>query len=330
MAGRDGAAGRAKARAYAPARPAAKTQRRAFADLIWCAAVSVALNYPGEWNVDAVNELMGPDFAERAYALIASFGTDLITAIVIFVVGRWVARWLARLTERAMEKADADSTLIGFVRSIVYIALLTFVVMAAIAQLGIQTTSFIAVLGAAGFAIGLALQGSLGNFAAGVMMIIFRPFKAGDFVEAAGISGVVEEIKIFTTTLRTGDNKTIIVPNSNITSSIIVNYSAKPTRRVDLTVGVSYGDNLDKVREVISGIIAADDRVLVDPGPTIAVSELADSSVNFAVRVWVNGSDYWPVFFDLNETIKKRFDEEGISIPFPQQDVHVHQVAASS
>jgi small conductance mechanosensitive channel len=202
--------------------------------------------------------------------------------------------------------------------------------MAAIAQLGIQTTSFIAVLGAAGFAIGLALQGSLGNFAAGVMMIIFRPFKAGDFVEAAGISGVVEEIKIFTTTLRTGDNKTIIVPNSNITSSIIVNYSAKPTRRVDLTVGVSYSDNLDKVREVISGIIAADDRVLVDPGPTIAVSELADSSVNFAVRVWVNGSDYWPVFFDLNETIKKRFDEEGISIPFPQQDVHVHQVAASS
>jgi small conductance mechanosensitive channel len=273
---------------------------------------------------------MGPDFVERAYALIAAFGKDLIVAIVIFVVGRWIARWLARLTERAMEKADADSTLVGFVRSIVYIALLTFVVMAAIAQLGIQTTSFIAVLGAAGFAIGLALQGSLGNFAAGVMMIIFRPFKAGDFVEAAGISGVVEEIKIFTTTLRTGDNKTIIVPNSNITSSIIVNYSAKPTRRVDLTVGVSYSDNLDKVREVISGILAADDRILVDPGPTIAVSELADSSVNFAVRVWVNGSDYWPVFFDLNENIKKRFDEEGISIPFPQQDVYVHQVAASS
>ena len=280
--------------------------------------------------MDAVNELMGPDFVERAYALIAAFGKDLIVAIVIFVVGRWIARWLARLTERAMEKADADSTLVGFVRSIVYIALLTFVVMAAIAQLGIQTTSFIAVLGAAGFAIGLALQGSLGNFAAGVMMIIFRPFKAGDFVEAAGISGVVEEIKIFTTTLRTGDNKTIIVPNSNITSSIIVNYSAKPTRRVDLTVGVSYSDNLDKVREVISGILAADDRILVDPGPTIAVSELADSSVNFAVRVWVNGSDYWPVFFDLNENIKKRFDEEGISIPFPQQDVYVHQVAASS
>ena len=280
--------------------------------------------------MDAVNELMGPDFAERAYALIAAFGKDLIVAIVIFVVGRWIARWLARLTERAMEKADADSTLVGFVRSIVYIALLTFVVMAAIAQLGIQTTSFIAVLGAAGFAIGLALQGSLGNFAAGVMMIIFRPFKAGDFVEAAGISGVVEEIKIFTTTLRTGDNKTIIVPNSNITSSIIVNYSAKPTRRVDLTVGVSYSDNLDKVREVISGILAADDRILVDPGPTIAVSELADSSVNFAVRVWVNGSDYWPVFFDLNENIKKRFDEEGISIPFPQQDVYVHQIPASS
>jgi small conductance mechanosensitive channel len=274
-----------------------------------------------------VNELLGPDFLERAYALIAAFGKDLVVAIIIFVVGRWVARRLANLTQRAMEKAEADSTLVGFVRSIVYIALLTFVIMAAIAQLGIQTTSFIAVLGAAGFAIGLALQGSLANFAAGVMMIIFRPFKAGDFVEAAGIAGVVEEIKIFTTTLRTGDNKTIIVPNGQITSGIIVNYSAKDTRRVDLTVGVSYDDNLDKVREVISGIIAGDDRILVDPGPTIAVSELADSSVNFAVRVWVQGADYWPVFFDLNETIKKRFDEEGISIPYPQQDVHVHQVS---
>jgi small conductance mechanosensitive channel len=273
---------------------------------------------------------MSPELIERATAMVSSFGTDLIVAIIIFIVGRWVAKWLARLTEKAMQRADADVTLVTFVRSIVYIALLTFVVMAAIAKLGIQTTSFIAVLGAAGFAIGLALQGSLGNFAAGVMLIIFRPFKAGDFVEAAGISGVVEEIKIFTTTLKTGDNKTIIVPNATITSSTIVNYSAKDTRRVDLTVGVGYGDDIDKVREVLSGIIAADDRIMSEPAPMIAVAELADSSVNFAVRSWVKSSDYWPVFFHLNETIKKRFDEEGISIPFPQQDVHVHTVGSAA
>ena len=280
--------------------------------------------------MESVNELMSPELIERATAMVSSFGTDLIVAIIIFVVGRWVAKWLARLTEKAMQRADADVTLVTFVRSIVYIALLTFVVMAAIAKLGIQTTSFIAVLGAAGFAIGLAQQGSLGNFAAGVMLIIFRPFKAGDFVEAAGISGVVEEIKIFTTTLKTGDNKTIIVPNASITSSTIVNYSAKDTRRVDLTVGVGYGDDIDKVREVLSGIISADDRIMSEPAPMIAVAELADSSVNFAVRSWVKSSDYWPVFFHLNETIKKRFDEEGISIPFPQQDVHLHKVVSAA
>jgi small conductance mechanosensitive channel len=280
--------------------------------------------------VESLNQLFGPDFMERAYALTAAFGKDLAIALVIFVVGRWVARWLSRLTEKGMQRANADPTLVGFVRSMVYIALLTFVIMAAISQLGIQTTSFIAVLGAAGFAIGLALQGSLGNFAAGVMMIIFRPFKAGDFIEAAGIAGVVENIGIFTTTLRTGDNKTIIVPNGQVTAGIIVNYSTKDTRRVDLTVGVSYDDDIDKVREVVKTIIEADERILKDPEPTIAVAALADSSVNFAVRVWVQSSDYWPVNFDLHETIKKRFDEAGISIPYPQQDIHIHQVAAAN
>ena len=277
--------------------------------------------------MESVNELVGPEFIERATAMISSFGTDLVVAIIIFIVGRWVAKWLARLTEKAMLRAEADVTLVTFVRNIVYIALLTFVVMAAIAKLGIQTTSFIAVLGAAGFAIGLALQGSLGNFAAGVMLIIFRPFKSGDFVDAAGISGVVEEIKIFTTTLRTGDNKTIIVPNAVITSSTIVNYSAKDTRRVDLTVGVGYSDDIDKVREVLSGIIAADERIMSDPAPMIAVAELADSSVNFVVRPWVKTADYWNVFFDTQKKIKQRFDAEGISIPFPQQDVHIHKDA---
>jgi small conductance mechanosensitive channel len=274
--------------------------------------------------------MLSPEFLDRTYATMAAFGKDLAVALVIFIVGRWVARWIARVTQKAMERASADPTLTGFVRSIVYIALLTFVVMAAISQLGIQTTSFIAVLGAAGFAVGLALQGSLGNFAAGVMMIIFRPFKAGDFIEAAGIAGVVETIGIFTTTLRTGDNKTIIVPNGQVTSGIIVNYSAKDTRRVDLTVGVSYDDDIDKVREVLNQIIAADARIMKDPEPTVAVAALADSSVNFVVRVWVNSGDYWPVNFDLHEAVKKRFDQEGISIPYPQQDVHIHQVPAAS
>lgn len=276
--------------------------------------------------MEEINQVLDQDFWAKAYDLGAEFGLKLVTALVIFIIGRWVARWLAGLVQKGMSRAGTDATLTGFIRNIIYIALLTFVVLAAIAQLGVQTTSFIAVLGAAGFAVGLALQGSLANFAAGVLIIIFRPFKAGDFVEAAGIAGVVEAIQIFTTTLRTGDNKTIIVPNGQITSGTIVNYSAKDTRRVDMVVGVSYGDDLDKVRRVLDAVLKEDDRILADPEPTIGVLQLADSSVNFAVRPWVKTADYWPVYFDLHEKVKKRFDEEGISIPFPQQDVYLHQV----
>jgi small conductance mechanosensitive channel len=277
--------------------------------------------------MENINKWFGDDALDKAYQAITLYGTEFLAAVAIFVVGRWFAKWLAGLSEKAMTRLEIDPTLIGFVRKLVYVMLLTFVVMAAIAQLGIQTTSFIAVLGAAGFAIGLALQGSLANFAAGVLLIIFRPFKVGDFVEAAGISGVVEALQIFTTTLRTGDNKTIIVPNGQIGSGIIINYSTKDTRRVDLTFGVGYGDDLDHVRNVIEQVLDEDDRILDDPPYTIAVSELADSSVNFAVRPWVRSGDYWPVFFALNEAIKKRFDKEGISIPYPQQDVYIHQVA---
>jgi len=277
--------------------------------------------------MEQLNEVMSEDFLTKVYDLGAEFGLKLVTALVIFIIGRWVARWLAGLVQKGMAKTGTDATLGGFLRNIIYIALLTFVVLAAIAQLGVQTTSFIAVLGAAGFAIGLALQGSLANFAAGVLIIIFRPFKVGDFVEAAGIAGVVETIQIFTTTLRTGDNKTIVVPNGQITSGTIVNYSAKDTRRVDMVIGVGYGDDLDKVRRVISEVLKEDQRVLAEPEVTIGVLELADSSVNFAVRPWVKTSDYWPVYFDLHENIKKRFDQEGITIPFPQQDVYLHQVS---
>jgi small conductance mechanosensitive channel len=277
--------------------------------------------------MEEINQVMSEDFLTRAYDLGAEFGLKLVTALIIFIIGRWVARRLAGLVEKGMTKAGTDSTLTGFLRNIIYIGLLTFVILAAIAQLGVQTTSFIAVLGAAGFAVGLALQGSLANFAAGVLIIIFRPFKSGDFVEAGGVAGVVENIQIFTTTMRTGDNKTIIIPNGQITSGTIVNYSTKDTRRVDMVIGVGYGDDLDKVRRVLEEILKEDERVLEDPAPTIGVLELADSSVNFAVRPWVKSADYWPVYFALHEKVKKRFDKEGISIPFPQQDVHIHQVA---
>ena len=216
--------------------------------------------------------------------------------------------------------------LIGFLANMVRYAILAFTVIAAMSKFGIQTTSFIAVLGAAGLAVGLALQGSLSNFAAGVLIVLFRPYRVGDFIEAAGIAGVVEEVQILTTMFKTGDNKQIIVPNAQIMGSIITNYSANDTRRVDMVVGVSYDDDLDKVRKTLEELIAADDRILKDPAHTIAVSALADSSVNFVVRPWVKTSDYWGVMFDMTEAIKKRFDQKGISFPFPQQDVHVHTV----
>jgi small conductance mechanosensitive channel len=262
------------------------------------------------------------------YELGAHFGLKLITALAIFVIGRWIARRLTSLLEKGMTKAGTEHTLVVFLRNIAYVGLMVFVILAAIGQLGVQTTSFLAVLGAAGLAVGLALQGSLANFAAGVLIIVFRPFKVGDFIEAGGVAGVVKAISIFTTTLHTGDNKVIIIPNAQVNSGTITNFSANETRRVDLVIGVSYSDDLDKVRSIIQGILAADERVLKDPAPTIAVLALADSSVNFAVRPWAKSSDYWGVYFDLQEQIKKRFDQEGISIPFPQRDVYIHQVSS--
>ncbi len=257
------------------------------------------------------------------------FGTNLIAAHVIFYVGKWIANALVKGLRTLMEKNDVDQTLESFVCNLVRMALLVVIAIAAIGQLGVETTSLLAVMGAAGLAVGLALQGSLSNFASGVLIVLFRPYKVGDWVEAAGISGAVEEVQILVTVMKTGDNKKIIVPNSQIMGSIITNYSANDTRRVDLTIGVSYGDDLDKVRKEIQALVDADERILKDPGVTIAVSELADSSVNFAVRPWVKTSDYWGVYFDLTETIKKRFDEVGISFPFPQQDVYVHKVASN-
>lgn len=257
--------------------------------------------------------------------LLAVYGLKVIAALAILFFGRIVARWGRRLVQKMMERGGTDKIVIGFVGSIVYIALMAFVVLAALGQLGIQTTSFIAILGAAGLAIGLALQGSLANFAAGFLLIIFRPFKVGDFVEAGGVSGSVESITIFTTTLTTPDNKLVIVPNASIYGGNIVNYSAKETRRVDLVVGVSYDADLAQVKAILGEIAAADERVFDDPAPVIAVSELADNSVNLVMRMWTKTVDYWGVHFDATEAVKLRLDEAGIGIPYPQRDVHLYE-----
>ena len=252
---------------------------------------------------------------------------NIVVAALIFFVGIWIAKRLRNLISNIMEKRGVDAMLASFISSIAYILIVAFVVIAALGRLGVQTTSLVAIIGAAGLAVGLALQGSLSNFASGVIIIALRPFKVGDFIEAAGVAGVVEGIQIFSTQMRTGDNKSIIVPNSGITGGNIINYSAKDTRRVDLVFGIGYDDDIKKAKDVLQQIIDSDERILKDPAPVIAVSELADSSVNFVVRPWVKSADYWAVLWDLTETVKLRFDEEGISIPYPQQDVHMHQTS---
>ena len=256
--------------------------------------------------------------------LLALYGVRILTALVILVIGRWIARAFGRLVQR-----NVDPTLTGFVGSLTYYTLFTFVVLAALSQLGIQTTSFIAVIGAAGLAVGLALQGSLANFAAGFMLIFFRPFRVGDYIEGAGVAGTVEYIQIFTTQLKTPDNKVIIIPNAKLTDDNIVNWSATGTRRVDMVFGIGYEDDIDMAKSIMQEVLAADERILKNPPPQIALSELADSSVNFVVRPWVNTGDYWGVYFDVTETIKKRFDAAGVSIPFPQRDVHLYQSNAA-
>ncbi len=266
---------------------------------------------------------------DKLTELIAVYGMKIVAAIVIFVLGRILAKTLSNLVRRMMRKANVDQTLRRFVSNMAYIALLVFVVIAALSQLGIQTTSFIAVLGAAGLAIGLALQGSLANFAAGFLMIVFRPIRVGDYIEGAGVAGTVDEIQIFTTTLTTPDNKTVIIPNANLTSDNIVNWSAKGTRRVDLVIGIGYDDDIDQARQVMAEVMAREPRILKDPAPQIAMVELADSSVNFVVRPWVQASDYWGVYMETTEQIKKAFDAAGINIPYPQRDVHLYQHAVT-
>ena len=282
-------------------------------------------------NEETAKDIAGFDWAQlpqllqdKGIDIGLDLGIKVATALAIFLIGRFVIRLAVGGIAKVMQKQDVDKTLETFICNLVRTALMVVVVIAAIGALGVETTSFIAIFGAAGLAIGLALQGSLSNFASGVLIVLFRPYKVGDWIEAAGISGSVEQVQILTTILKTGDNKQIIVPNSQIMDSIITNYSANETRRVDMVVGVSYSDDLDKVRKTLEDLIAAEDRILPEPAPTIAVSALADSSVNFVVRPWVNSADYWGVMFDMTEAIKKRFDKEGISFPFPQRDVHLY------
>ena len=265
-----------------------------------------------------------PEWVTIAQEMLTKFGLKIIAAILIFVIGRWVAKLLQTVMEKTMQKAKVDSVLIPFTCNLVYTAMLVFVVIAALGQLGVQTTSFITVLGAAGLAVGLALQGSLSNFASGVLIIIFRPFKAGDYIEGGGVSGVVKAIHIFTTTLTTPDNKRVIVPNSKMMGDNIINYSAEGTRRIDLTASISYGDNIDTAKAALMDLLTKDPRVLKDPAPFVGVSAMAESSIDFTVRPWVKVADYWAVFFDLNEAIQKRIEAEGLTIPFPQRDVHIY------
>jgi small conductance mechanosensitive channel len=265
------------------------------------------------------------DMLNKLYEYIVTYGLSFIAAILIFIIGKWLARVISRFIERIMLKANLDKTLATFVKHISYIGLLVFVVIASLNKLGVQTTSLIALIGAAGLAVGLALQGSLANFAAGIMLIIFKPFKVGDFIAAAGTMGTVVEIQIFNTILDHYDNRRIVIPNAKITGDNITNFSAIQKRRIDLVFGISYSDDIRKAKQALEKVVSTDERVLKDPKPVIAVSELGDSSVNLVCRPWVKPQDYWAVYFDTLEKGKLELEKNGITIPFPQRDVHLYQ-----
>jgi len=262
---------------------------------------------------------------DKAYEYLITYGMSVVAAVLIFVIGKLVARLVSKIIENLLIKAKVEKTLASFVKHISYFGLLIFVVIAALSKIGIQTTSFIALIGAAGLAVGLALQGSLSNFAAGVMLIMFKPFKVGDFVETGGVMGAVQEIQIFNTILTTPDNKKVIIPNSKVTGDNIANYTILGKRRVDLVFGISYGDDIQTAKRALEGVVQSNENILKDPEPTIAVSELANSSVNIVCRPWVKPENYWGVYFDVTEKGKIALEKSGITIPFPQQDIHMFE-----
>ena len=266
----------------------------------------------------------------RIYSLLAEYGLKIIGALLIFVVGRWVAKFVSGLAGKAMKTAKIDATLIPFLDNLIYSAMLVFIVIAAVAAAGVPTASVIAVLGAGGLAVGLALQGSLANFASGVLLLIFKPFRVGDFVEIGGAKGTVHAIHVFNTVLDSPDNIRIIVPNAQVTGGSILNYTVNGTRRVDLVASISYNDDIKKAKRVIESVLAQDKRILAEPAPQVVVGEMADSSIDFFVRPWVKVADYWDVYFDLTEKLKSAIEEHGMTIPFPQQEILIKTDASAA
>jgi len=299
---------------------------------VWLGS-SVAIGAPADPNAEAgaagggaippINFSSVQGFATWIYQMLVEYGLRVVSAIVILLVGRYVAKLLSKLLAQVLVKAKVDATLVTFVENFSYTGMLVFVVVAALDRVGVQTASFIAVLGAAGLAVGLALQGSLGNFASGVLLLVFKPFRVGDFVEIGGVKGTVQAIQIFNTVLNSPDNVRIIVPNGAVTGGSISNYTINGTRRVDLTVSVSYEDDLKKARRVIESVLAAEPRILAEPAPVVAVNEMGDSSMDFVVRPWVKTADYWAVYWNLTENLKVALDEHGLTIPFPQQEIYI-------
>ncbi|ASB49517.1 mechanosensitive ion channel family protein [Alkalitalea saponilacus] len=260
---------------------------------------------------------------KELFDLVLVYGPRLLGAIIVLLIGLQLISWFSKWFRRFLETKSLDASLRPFLRSMLVMLLKVLLVISVMGMVGIQMTSFIAILGAAGLAVGLALSGTLQNFAGGVILLIFKPFKVGDFITASGYSGTVSEIQIFVTILRTPDNKTIILPNGSLATTSLTNFSTLSTRRVDWSYGIAYGDSFDKAKEVLLRLISEDQRILDDPAPFIALGELSDSSVNITVRVWVNASDFWGVFFDMNEKVYNTFPKEGLNIPFPQMDVHL-------
>ncbi len=266
-------------------------------------------------------------YADQAIDMAVTYAPQLALAIATLIIGLWIIKAVCGGLNRAFTRSQMEATLQKFLESLISIGLKALLFISVASMVGIETTSFIAILGAAGLAVGLALQGSLGNFAGGVLILLFRPYKVGDFIEACGQSGVVREIAIFNTIMTTGDNKTIILPNGAVSNGAITNYSTQETRRVDIVFGVGYDDDLKKAKDILTGLIEADARILKDPAPMVVVSALGDSAVDITTRSWVASADYWGVYFDLMENAKLALDEAGISIPYPQTDVHLHKVA---
>lgn len=264
-------------------------------------------------------------FIEKLIEIAASYGPRLIGAIVVLIIGLWIIKMITKGLKKGMEKRNTNESLKPFIISLTNIGLKALLIVSVLGMVGIQMTSFIAILGAAGLAVGMALSGSLQNFAGGVMILIFKPFVVGDVLEAQGYLGVVKEIQIFNTIMKTFDNKTIIIPNGGLSTGSMTNYSTEDTRRVDWTFGIAYGDDSDKAIEVIRKLLESNDKVLKDPAIFVALSDLADSSVNFVARAWVKASDYWEVFFWMNDQVYKTFPKEGLNIPFPQMDVHIQK-----